>query len=90
MRNAIAVGLAVLSMALLSAQEPSFEVASVKVNAKGETDQNAFQTIRPGQVSIQAMPLRMFLPTAFGVPFDADADSELSCLPSRNVSCPES
>ena len=67
MRSSMTFVLAVLSMMLLSAQEPSFEVASVKVSAKDEAP-SGWTTFRPGQVTIHAAPLRLFLPVAFGVP----------------------
>src|SRR5687767_2140632 len=68
MRYAIAAGLAVLLMTGLSAQDTSFEVVSVKVNPKGEADENAFGTFRPGQVNVRAGQLRYLVPVAFGVP----------------------
>ena len=65
MRSSMALALTALSMTPLLAQEPSFEVASVKVNPDRA---GGWQTFRPGQVTIHAAPLRWFLPAAFGVP----------------------
>src|SRR5688500_7274106 len=71
-RSAIAVVivLVALSTTMRSAQESSFEVASVNVIAKADADQSGWQTIRPALVAIHAMPIRRFLPVASGVPGD--------------------
>lgn len=68
MRTAITVVLAILAMALPSAQESAFEVASVKVVSATNADTPGWMFFRPGQVSIHAYPLRTFVPPAFGVP----------------------
>ena len=66
MRSAISIALALASTTLLSAQAPSFEIASVKVAVR--QDANLSLAFEPGQVTIRAAPLRQFLPSAFGVP----------------------
>ena len=67
MRSATIVVLAFFTMALSSAQEAAFEVASVRVSNE-TNDTRGFMFFRLGQVSIHAYPLRTFLPPAFGVP----------------------
>jgi uncharacterized protein (TIGR03435 family) len=52
----------------LSAQDTSFEVVSVKVNPRGEADENAFGIFRPGQVNVRSGQLRYLVPAAFGIP----------------------
>lgn len=78
-RLAFAVGVAVLSMALLSAQEVAFEVASVKVAAKDDANPSGRLAIQPGQVTVLAAPLPTFVPTGFGVPVQlSDAKFDFS------------
>ena len=67
-RRALTVALAVLSMTVLSAQEPSFEVASVKVSGNSdEANPNRWARFRPGDVNTHGAPLTWILPAAFGV-----------------------
>ncbi len=68
--RALILALAVLSMTVVSAQEPSFDVASVKVTASDEANPNRWARFRPGDVNTHASPLRWILPVAFGVPGD--------------------
>jgi|SRR5687768_10858215 len=69
-RGALSLALAALPMTLLSAQEPSFEVASVKVTGHDEVDPNRWARFRPGDVNTHASPLRWILPAAFGLSSD--------------------
>ena len=57
--------LSVLIAAQLSPQEPTIEVASVKVS---ELEEGGSSTLRPGSVRIQGMPLSAILTSAFKIP----------------------